>query len=112
MSTHIDQAPQYHPKEDRILQDHKIRAVDRPGHEPRTHAFTWCSACKEGFDSEGQMAFAFTRCPLCGAQPEEGFLPWSWIRAHWRNELPSRPEPGTQYEAYPPTCESSNDKAA
>jgi hypothetical protein len=47
-------------KEDRILQDQKIRAVDHPGCEQRTQTFTWCSACKEGFSSDGHLAFEFT----------------------------------------------------
>ncbi|MCW3053333.1 MAG: hypothetical protein JWN14_2503, partial [Chthonomonadales bacterium] len=64
-------------KEDRNLQDHMIRAVDRPGCEQRTIVFTWCSACKEGFNSKGHRAFEFTCCPLCGAEPMDGFLPWS-----------------------------------
>lgn len=95
-------------EEDRNLQDHMIRAVDRPGCEQRTIVFTWCSACKEGFNSGGHRAFEFTRCPLCGAEPMDGFLPWSWVRAHWHDELPCQPEAGVRYEAYPATSVPSN----
>jgi hypothetical protein len=93
------------------LPDHKIRAVNHPGCEQRTSVFTWCSACKEGFNSEGHLAFAFIRCPLCGAEPKDGFLPWSWVRAHWRNELPEQPEEGVRYEAYPPVSDHANKQA-
>ena len=98
-------------KEDQILQDHMIRAVNPPGCEQRTRTFTWCSACKQGFPSEGHPAFEFIHCPLCGAEPTEGFLPWSWVRAHWRNELPDQPETGVRYEAYPPDADPSNQQA-
>ena len=94
------------------MQDQKIRAIDHPGCEQRTQTFTWCSACKESFNSEGHLAFEFTRCPLCQAEPPDGFLPWSWIRAHWRNALPLQPEAGVRYEAYPLPSSSSNEKAA
>ena len=83
------------------MQDEMIRAVDHPGCEQRTKRFTWCSACKEGFDSRGHLAFEFTHCPLCGSEPPDGFLPWSWVRAHWRNALPCQPESGVRYEASP-----------
>jgi len=93
------------------LTDHMIRAVDRPGCEQRTRMFTWCSACKEGFHSEGHFAFEFIYCPLCVVKPTDGFLPWSWVRAHWRNELPCQPEAGVRYEAYPPISVHSNKQA-
>jgi hypothetical protein len=94
------------------LQDQRIRAVDHPGCEQRTQTFTWCSACKEGFNSDGHLAFEFTRCPLCGAEPPDGFLPWNWVQAHWHNALPGQPEPGVRYEAYPPLSGNTNEKAA
>ena len=83
------------------MQDQMIRAVDHPSHEQRTKRFIWCSACKQGFDAAGDLAFEFIRCPVCGAEPPAGFLPWSWVRAHWRNELPCQPELNVRYEVSP-----------
>jgi hypothetical protein len=88
-------------KEDRILQDQMIRAVDHPGCEQRTKTFTWCSACKQGFSEEDYPSFDFTQCPVCGTEPLDGYLPWIWVQAQWRNQLPGEPVPGVRYEASP-----------
>lgn len=75
---------------------------DSSAYGKQIEKLNWCSACKQGFSETDYPDFDFTRCPVCGQIPPEGFLPWSWVRAHWSNQLPLKPEPGVTYEDYPP----------
>ena len=69
-------------------------------YEKRTDLFHWCSECKQTF-AEDHPDFDFSLCPLCRTGLPGGFLPWSWLRTHWKGALPAIPEPGVQYEAHP-----------
>jgi hypothetical protein len=68
----------------------------------RTETFHWCGECQQAFP-EDHPDFDFSLCPLCKTDPQAGFLPWTWLRTHWKDGLPSVPEPGVLYEFHPET---------